>query len=83
MLSVGEMRFEDIGSAPAEKVGQGEVGGYVEKPWSPGGPFFSFPALLAQFRKLSSSTGSISGIIGTKDAYKLYVLEERSIVGRP
>lgn len=48
MLSVGEMRFEDIGSAPAEKVGQGEVGGYVEKPWSPGGPFFSFPALLAQ-----------------------------------
>ena len=68
MLSVGEMRFEDIGSAPAEKVGQGEVGGYVEKSWSLGGPSFSFPALLAQFRKLSSSTDSISGIIGTKES---------------
>ena len=55
MLSVGAIRFE-IGSALAERVGQGEVGGCtalawwplqlpVEKPWSMlGGPFVCFPA---------------------------------------
>ena len=60
MLSVGAIRFQDIGSALAKRVGQGEVGGCtaladstwrllelpVEKPWSmPGGPFV---CLLAQ-----------------------------------
>ena len=59
MLSVGAIRFEDIGSALTERVGQREVGGStalpdsarwwlqlpVEKPWSmTGGPFVCFLA---------------------------------------
>ena len=69
-----------IGSALAERVGQGEVGGYtaladitwrllqlpVEKPWSmPGGPFVCLLAQAGIEMLLSPCTDSISGLLGS------------------
>ena len=81
MLSVGTIRFEDIGSTLAEiRVGQGEVGGCtplgdsawrllqlaVEKPWSMlGGPFVCFLAQAGVENALLPCRDSICGILGS------------------